>query len=699
MTAARAISVFAAIAFAALLSPADEFDTARSALRDGLWETARVHAARSESEDAKTLILESYAREGRWEDLLKELEAIGDIHGEEAICFKALALFKNGDSPAAAALIDGTVFTNASCVAAAAVVRAEIDLASGDAKGAAKRISGEAMAGAGPDVKAAAAELLAMAGEKKRAQALWRDVLAAKDPGECAVASAALGLGDRESLEKAYAAVESAKLHRQIGLRLGLLFLGAKDTFGEGERLVREISKDAPDTRGAKESAAVLADALLEKGRDADAAELYAWILSTWPDAASVSGIHEGQGWALRKLGRFKDAVDAFARAEETATNDEARASAILAQGDSLSEAGLGEESMAKYRVLLEKFPESDAGRRLKKIVELRELEAKGRELYAQFDFAGAVKLFKELAAKSPSAKPRADYYEVLCLYGLRQDSEAQKKALEISSSGADPAIRAEATLWLAKFSYNARKWKEAASLFSSFADMAPKSPKAPTALLWAARAEFAAGDGEAAVKTGASLVERYPESRERAEVQLVQGEALIYLARFADAVLVLERAAASEGIAPEDRVRAHMLKADAFFAMGADNPTRYRDALDIYSAEALGSADAPGTRLVASFMAARTLEKLNRCDEALDKLYSDVVVAYRENRANGVVYGDEACAAFVRAAFILADEHESRGEDAQAVKILSLVSTSDVPAAVEAENKIKRIHTKGRFL
>ena len=49
MTAARAISVFAAIAFAALLSPADEFDTARSALRDGLWETARVHAARSES--------------------------------------------------------------------------------------------------------------------------------------------------------------------------------------------------------------------------------------------------------------------------------------------------------------------------------------------------------------------------------------------------------------------------------------------------------------------------------------------------------------------------------------------------------------------------------------------------------------------------------------------------------------------------
>ena len=697
MTARRTMAVFAALA--AFLSQADEFDTARSALRDGLWETARIHAARSENDGAKTLILESYAQEGRWEDLLKEMDAIGDIHGEEGACFKALALFKNGDASAAAALLDETSFTNASCVAAAAVVRAEIDLASGDAKGAAKRISSEAMAGAGPDVKAAAAELLALAGEKKRAQTLWRDAISAKDAGECAIASAALGLGDRASLEKAYGAVESAKLHRQVGLRLGLLFLGAKETFDEGERIVREISKDAPDTRGAKDAVAVLADALLERGSNEAAAELYSWIFLTWPEAATVSGIHEGHGWALRKLGRFKDAVDAFSRAEETATNDESRAAAILAQGDSLSEAGLGEEAMAKYRVLLEKFPDSDAGRRLKKIVELRELETKGRELYAQFNFAGAMKLFKELAAKSPSAKPRADYYEVLCLYGMRRDAEAQKKALEITSSGEDFAIRAEATLWLAKFSYNARKWKEAASLFSSFAAMRPDSPKTPAALLWAARALFAAGDGEAAVKTGAALTERYPDSRERAEVQIVQGEALIDLARFADAVLVLERAAATEGIAPEERVHAQMLKADALFAMGADNPTRYRDALDIYTAAALGSAGDPGTRLVASFKTARTLEKLNRRDEALDKLYSDVVVAYRENRANGVVYGDEACAAFVRAAFQLADEHESRGEDAQALKILSLVSTSDLPAAVEADNKIKRIHKKGRFL
>ena len=697
MTMRRMIAVFAA--FAAFLSHADEFDTARSALRDGLWETARIHAARSESDVAKILILESYAHEGRWNDLLNEMEAIGDIHGEEVACFKALALFKKGDVSDAAALLDETSFTNASCIAAAAVIRAEIDFASGDVKGAAKKISSEAMAGAGPDVKAAAAEILSLAGEKKRAEALWRDVIASKGAGECAIASAALGLGDRTSLEKAYGEVESAKLHRQIGLRLGLLFLGLKDMFDEGERLVREISKDAPDTRGAKEAAAVLADALLENGRDSDAAELYSWILSTWPDAASISGVHEGLGWALRKLGRFKDAVDAFSHAEETATNDEVRAAAILAQGDSLSEAGLGEEAMVKYRVLLEKFPDSDAGKRLKKIVELRELEAKGRELYAQFDFAGAMKLFKELAAKSPSAKPKADYYEVLCLYGLRRDAEAQKKAIEISSGGADFAIRAEATLWLAKFSYNARKWKEASSLFSSFAAMLPESPKTPVALLWAARAEFAAGDCEAAVKIGAAITERYPDSRERAEVQMVQGEALIDLARFSDAVLVLERAATSEGLSPEERMRAQMLKADALFAMGADNPTRYRDALDIYSAAALGSAGDPGTRLVASFKTARTLEKLNRREEAFDKLYSDVVVAYRENRANGVVYGDEACAAFVRAAFLLADEHESRGEDAQAVKILSLVSTSDVPAAVEAENKIKRIHTKGRFL
>ena len=112
-------------------------------------------------------------------------------------------------------------------------------------------------------------------------------------------------------------------------------------------------------------------------------------------------------------------------------------------------------------------------------------------------------------------------------------------------------------------------------------ADMMPESPSAPSALTWSARAAFAENDFALAIQTVTKLAERYPESPEKARGYMVQGESLIELARFDEAVLVLERAVVAEGAPTEERTRAQMLRADALFAMGADNPARYREALD----------------------------------------------------------------------------------------------------------------------
>ena len=87
------------------------------------------------------------------------------------------------------------------------------------------------------------------------------------------------------------------------------------------------------------------------------------------------------------------------------------------------------------------------------------------------------------------------------------------------------------------------------------------------------------------------------------------------------------------------------------------------------------------------------------RMDEAIDQYYTGVVLAYREGRQKGLAFDDEARAAFARAAFRLADEYESRGRDFQAMHILELVIASDVPAADEAEKRLDRIQTKGKFL
>ena len=85
------------------LVSAGELDIAREALRDGLWEVARTHAAKVEGPEAKLVTVESYAREGRWKDVLKTLEANPDETGDAFVYYRALALARTGTSEAAAA--------------------------------------------------------------------------------------------------------------------------------------------------------------------------------------------------------------------------------------------------------------------------------------------------------------------------------------------------------------------------------------------------------------------------------------------------------------------------------------------------------------------------------------------------------------------------------------------------------------------
>ena len=254
--------------------------------------------------------------------------------------------------------------------------------------------------------------------------------------------------------------------------------------------------------------------------------------------------------------------------------------------------------------------------------------------------------------------------------------------------------------LWLAKFRFNRREWKEAGGLFAACAEEFGGGARAADALLWATRAAFAGSEFQEAIKLSTKLAEKCPqEAQAVAKALLVQGEALIELARFDEAVLVLERIAAAEAARPADRLRAQTLRADALYAMGADNPARYTAALDAYRAILFGDVLSPSERLVVSFKIARALEKLKRAKEARDQYYSQVVLAYRDGRRERVRYDDDARAAFSRAAFRLADEFEGAGDDNSALRVLELVADSDIDAAEEARRRIAKLTSKGRFL
>jgi len=655
------MSLVLALPFLASVAGGGELDIAKAALRDGQWKVARTHAGKAGGDEARRVILESYANEDRWDEVGRCL--------------------KEWQNPAGAAFdYYRSVVT-------------------GDYARAAQQLREAGSLGGLADAKMLEAGIQLKAGKAAAARQLWTEVVAMSNVSERAFTVAAANLGNADLLRKAYATNRHPEWRRLAGLRLGTALLGDPKTAEEGVRLVRTIVKDAPDASGAREAFMALAEKALATSHWQKAADAYHEAVETWPDLAKLGKVQEGRGWALLKLGRFKEALEAFERAETLATDDSSRALAVLKQGDVLSELGRGDDAMAKYREVIEKYPKTTVADKLKGVVRIRELEAKGRDLYREYRFEEAEKVFAEVAAADASRKPRMEYYAILCLYGRGQDGPACARARDLAAGAENRQVRADVTLWLAKFLFNRSEWKESARLFTTFVELSPKSPFAPEALTWAARAAAAENDFALAIQRVTRLVESYPDSPVRSQALLIQGEALIELARFDEAVLVLEGVAVSETSLPLDRMRAQILKADALFAMGADNPARYQAALEAYRAVRFGGALSASAQLGVSFKIARALEKLKRTDEAIDQYYTQVVLAYLDGCTKGERLDDEARVAFSRAAFRLADEYESRGKDVQSQNILKLVADSDVPAAEEARKRMEKLSNKGRFL
>jgi tetratricopeptide (TPR) repeat protein len=539
---------------------------------------------------------------------------------------------------------------------------------------------------------------LAESGDRNAAERLWRAITDDTNSTRRAFAAAAANLMDATLLRRAYNSAMSLHERLSCALTLGQALLKSNETAEEGATLVRSAVRDSPDIEGAIDAFLAIAEADLAAGRWKSAADVYAEAAEIWPKAAKRSSVHDGRGWALMKLGRLEEALTAFTRAEELAKDDYEKAAASLKQADVLSELGRNDEAMMKYRSVVKNYPTAPFAERIRRLVAVRENETKGREHYKNFRFEEARRAFAEVGKEDPAKRPRMDFYEVLCLYGQGADSEAAEKATRLATDCPNAEVRAEVTLWLAKFKYNQRDWKSSARLFITCADSNINTPQEAEALMWAARASLAGNDFTQAISLSTRLVKSHGKSPLKTSALLVQAEALIELARFDEAVLVLDSIIATQGITPSERTKAKTMRADALYAMGPDNPALYNVALEAYREIRFGDNLQPSERLRISFKIARILEKLKRLDEAIDQYYTHVILAYRTGRINHERFSEEARAAYSRAAFRLAEEFESRGRDSQAAAVLQLVAESDVPAASEAAKRLERIYKKGLF-
>ena len=549
---------------------------------------------------------------------------------------------------------------------------------------------------------------------------------------------------------------------RTAGFCLGFELIADPATRAEGVAVVKDQVRSDPEANDSRESQLKLADTLLELG-DKTAATEYKVFLETYPDASQDFRVLEGRGYALLKLGKRSDAIGMFASAAKAATNATDKARCEFKQGEILLQDGKAEEAALVYAGVAERYAGEkiaekamfSRGRALDRCGKAREAAdvyreiakrggdyagdaalsaaaydtksgrvneaisiydkllsdpsvkpsiavdariGRGRARYSAYNFTDARKDFDAAAKESPSRADSLRFLAALCEYGLGRDDEAKKLATAVLSDFPKSPLAPEISLWLAKFEYQHSDYAKALEGFEHYAKTWPNEPHAAEAYVWAARAASAAGDFAHAVEVSSGVVKSKASGRVLAEGLLVQAEALMELARFDEAVVVLERVAQGETETP-NAIRAALLRADCLFALGADNEQRYEEALAAYREISRAASLSSGDRLSVSFKIGKTLEKTGRMADAIDEYYANVVLAFREARANGTWFDDRGRTFFARAAFALADYFEGRGDFTQARKILELVATAGVPASEEAYKRIGRIGGKRSIL
>jgi TolA-binding protein len=466
--------------------------------------------------------------------------------------------------------------------------------------------------------------------------------------------------------------------------------------------------------------------ALLRRGRPGEAASVFQKAAESTTNPAARAECLFKAADALHADGRFAQAAHGYEAVADAADDPALAARARLMAADATDRGG---DSAAAERLYLDVAARHaaapEASEALLRVAMLRErrnaideaidaytramdattnagqrgraLIGRGRAQSRAYRFEAARADFARAETESPAAADEAAYLSALALYGLGRDDEADRACRAFLERYRTSPLRADATLWLARHQYNQGVYEDAQRLFLAYVAEWPGGGWADAALLWAGRAAFRRTAYAEAVEQLARLAREYPSSPRLAEGRFVQADALGELARFEEAILLLDEIVTRF---PESEwaAQAWGRKGDCLFSLGAESPARYEEALKAYAMVTARPDVSAELALQAEFKAGRCLEKLQRTDAAIDQYYTRVVVRFLRERSEGVWHNEAAQTWFAKAAFQLADMLEARDDIEQAMRVLQRVVQADVAGREEARARIQRLQTESRW-
>ena len=173
-------------------------------------------------DEARLMALESYAREGRWDDVLGSLDSWKNCNGEAFRYYRAAALAEKRGFKAALEILDKSAFNDPLYKKLAERLRAMIAAGEGDFAAALKHMESSSVGDDEWQAQMYMAELKVTTGDGAGAKALWHKVLANTNADLRAQSVAASNIGDIPSLKRVYSLASPASFKRKVGLELGV---------------------------------------------------------------------------------------------------------------------------------------------------------------------------------------------------------------------------------------------------------------------------------------------------------------------------------------------------------------------------------------------------------------------------------------------------------------------------------------------
>ena len=690
----RAAGILALVVVAAAAEPpspqalSNDLVVARRALGDGNWYTAEHRAAAAAAlpalrTEARLVQLETLARSGRAAEIPARLDSWGNPSGEPFRYWRAYALVASGQQDAARKLLgapfkdpglaelavrlaarlevdagnwktaDGHFAAAAKLLVSNAVARAEnarewaeARRKGGDAQGALDVLKKEGAldaAGAGGDAaRLLAAELAEATGDADGARALRGKLVSAGDKTETgAYVRAALALADADWLaggtnaalaqaSNAVARAGTGELASLAGFNLGFKELAVPRLRAGGAARIGALVRTCPDAPGAGDALLRLGDAQLLAEAGAEALKAYDQFLQAFPSHPSTLHALEGRGLAFKALGRDTEAVGAFARAAQMATNAEDRARCQFRQGDALVASGRFAEAAGVYGevtgtnlLAFARFQRADALARAGLSKEAAEGFRAVLDGGGEYAVEAGLRLAAEMSAAGRTITAIDVYSRLLGEKSgrdaaLLDGDDAAAKARPLPAL--TPVQRAKALEGRGRANYRAYRFEDAERDFMAVAQI--DSARAREMRFFCTLCRYGAGRDEEAYASARELLAETPDSPLRADLLLWLGKFDFAQRNYATAFAAFEDCSTNQHVSAGRRLDA-LVRAARCMAAQSDYPKVIELVSRVVKDPAAASAAAqrtPETPIVAEalLLQGETLIDQARFDEAV---------------------------------------------------------------------------------